>query len=83
MKGSGIERVWRRRTGSQVETKMAGKSTSERLDEITSEWYLDYCIHQVWKEFKEKCTFSDFWKDDVQGNTENYVLFSMCYTNQT
>ena len=76
----GIEEVWRRRTGSQVETKMAGKSSSKRLYEITSEWFLDYCIYQLWKEFKEKYTFSDCWRDTVQGNKENCVLFLMYYT---
>lgn len=51
---------------------MAGESSesssSGRLFEITSEWCLDYCIYQVWKEFKEKRSVSDCWKDAVQGD---------------
>ena len=55
---------------------MAGKSSSGRLFEIASEWFLDYCICQLWKEFKKKRSFSECWEDAVQGNVEIYVLFS-------
>ena len=47
-------------------TKMAGKC----LFRITSEWFLDYCIYQLWKEFRDKCSFSDCWKDRIQGKEE-------------
>ena len=45
---------------------MAGKC----LFRITSEWFLDYCIYQLWKEFRDKCSFSDCWKDRIQGKEE-------------
>ncbi|KAL9984057.1 hypothetical protein ACROYT_G006313 [Oculina patagonica] len=47
---------------------MAGKSSHQgtTLLEITSEWFLDYCIYQLWKEFKEKRSFSDCWRDAIQ-----------------
>ncbi|CAH3192094.1 unnamed protein product [Porites evermanni] len=46
---------------------MAGKC----LFRITSEWFLDYCIYQLWKEFRDKCSFSDCWKDRIQDYLEN------------
>ena len=52
--------------GRSKNTKMAGKC----LFRITSEWFLDYCIYQLWKEFRDKCSFSDCWKDRIQGKEE-------------
>ncbi|KAJ7392362.1 Telomeric repeat-binding factor [Desmophyllum pertusum] len=47
---------------------MAGKSSPKdaRLLEVTSQCFLDYCIYQLWKEFKEKRSFSDCWRDEIQ-----------------
>ena len=52
--------------GRSKNTKMAGKC----LFRITSEWFLDYCIYQLWKEFRDKGSFSDCWKDRIQGKEE-------------
>ena len=61
------------------EKKMAGKSSPQEstLLEITSEWFLDYCIYQLWKEFKEKRSFSDFWRDALQGKVLGTKLSTM------
>ena len=61
---------------------MAGKSSVQdtMLLEITSEWFLDYCIYQLWKEFKEKRSFSDRWRDAIQGKvmgTTSIQLYSI------
>jgi len=56
----GKARVW------SENTKMAGKC----LFRITSEWFLDYCIYQLWKEFRDTCSFSDCWKNRIQGKEE-------------
>ncbi|XP_027041714.1 telomeric repeat-binding factor 1-like isoform X2 [Pocillopora damicornis] len=46
---------------------MAGKPSNDaNLLGITSEWFLDYCIYQLWKEFKEKHSFSGFWRNALQ-----------------
>lgn len=48
--------------------KMAGETSSRcTLLQITSEWYLDYCICQLWKEFKAKRSLSACWRDAIQG----------------
>lgn len=63
---------------------MAGKLSPQdaTLLEITSEWFLDYCIYQLWKEFKEKRSFSDCWRDAIQGKvmgtTQHGVLSTSC-----
>ena len=47
---------------------MAGETAPRRtLSQIISEWYLDYCIYQLWKEFKEKRSLSACWRDAIQG----------------
>ena len=51
-----------------VVKKMAGKTGPQcTLLQITSEWYLDYCICQLWKEFKAKRSLSACWRDAIQG----------------
>lgn len=58
---------------------MAGKSYPKdaRLLEVTSQCFLDYCIYQLWKEFKEKRSFSDCWRDEIQGKADRDKL---CYS---
>ena len=71
--------------------KMAGKTSPQdsTLLEITSEWFLDYCICQLWKEFKEKRSFSACWRDAIQGKVmgrhgtvfkRRLVRRSLCFT---
>lgn len=51
---------------------MAGETSSRcTLLQITSEWYLDYCICQLWKEFKAKRSLSACWRDAIQDFLEN------------
>lgn len=58
---------------------MAGKTSSHdsTLLEITSEWFLDYCIYQLWKEFKEKRSFSACWRDAIQGKVMGTTQYSV------